>query len=97
MLSSSTTSGFPLPRKALPALKTASARAAMEFPAGYVIRCFSRRWDVLNRALPYCDEVIFYDNKNGFVKIAEYKNSRLTLFATPPPNWFWEFLETSTL
>ena len=46
------------------------------------------------RVFPYCDEVIFYDNENGFVKVAEYKNSQLNFYGDYRPDWLEDFLKT---
>ncbi len=34
---------------------------------------FDNRFDSLKVIVPLCDEVIFYDNENGFIKVAEIK------------------------
>lgn len=34
--------------------------------------------------LPYCNEVRFYDNENGFVEVGEYKNGGLIVKGTAP-------------
>ena len=63
-------------------------------PSEDVKRRFSNRWEDLKRVFPYCDEVIFYDNENGFVKVAEYKNSQLNFTGNYRPNWLDSFLNT---
>ena len=65
-----------------------------DIPPGDVKRRFSRRWNDLKRVFPYCDEVIFYDNENGFVKVAEYKNSQLNFYGDYRPDWLEDFLKT---
>ena len=42
-----------------------------------VERRFAGRWDAVARILPYCDTAEFYDNDNGFVEVAEYRNGEL--------------------
>jgi predicted ABC-type ATPase len=37
-----------------------------------ILRRFNNRFSSLLRVLPYCDEAIFFDNQNGFKKVAEY-------------------------
>ena len=37
--------------------------------------------------LPYCDEAEFYDNDNGFVKVAEYRNGEFRTVGMRSPNW----------
>lgn len=36
-----------------------------------VIRRFNKRFEVIIKILPYCHEVKFYDNTNGFVHVAD--------------------------
>ena len=55
-----------------------------------VLRQFSSRWEALAKVLPYCDEAEFYDNDNGFVKVAEYRNGELRTVGTRIPTWFLE-------
>lgn len=64
-----------------------------DIPPEDVKRRFAGRWDALKRVFPYCDEVIFYDNENGFVKVAEYKNSRLLFTGDYRPEWLDDFLK----
>ena len=58
-----------------------------------VIRRFENRFDSLVKILPYCDEVLFFDNDNGFVEVAEYKNGELIFKNSHNPNWLVEFGE----
>ena len=55
-----------------------------------VSRRFSARWESLAKVLPYCDEAEFYDNDNGFVKVAEYRNGELRTVGDRIPNWIME-------
>ena len=43
-------------------------------PAEDVRRRFGGRVRALSAVLPYCDEATFFDNDNGFVAVAEYRN-----------------------
>lgn len=52
---------------------------------------------MLAKILPYCDEVRFFDNDNGFIEIAEYKNGELFIKTNEPSQWILElkdYLET---
>lgn len=40
--------------------------------------------------MPYCDEAEFYDNDNGFVKVAEYRNGELHTVGSHSPKWLTE-------
>ena len=56
-----------------------------------VERRFAGRWDALGKILPFCDEAEFYDNNNGFVKVAEFRNGELRVIRKNPPRWIDEF------
>ena len=46
---------------------------------------------MLKAILDYCDEVVFYDNENGFVKVAEIKNNTFRYVNGYCPEWIKEF------
>lgn len=56
-----------------------------------VLRRFNGRWEALSAILPYCDEAIFFDNSNGFVKVAEFSNGELRVVGDFRPKWLQEF------
>ena len=53
----------------------------------------SGRWEAVAKVLPYCDEAEFYDNDNGFVKVAEYRNGELRTVGKHRPKWLAELQE----
>ncbi len=53
---------------------------------------FARRYDLV-AILTYCNEAIFFDNENGFVGIAEYKNKKWNQLTESLPEWMVSFLE----
>ncbi len=55
-----------------------------------VMRRYNKRFDDLIAVLPYCNEVKFYDNENGFVEKAEYKNGKLVIKSQHVPGWLDE-------
>ena len=55
-----------------------------------VLRRYAKRFDDLIAILPYCNEVKFYDNENGFVEKAEYRNGNLIIKSTDIPQWLSE-------
>ena len=57
-----------------------------------VTRRFSTRFDSLVKILPFCDEVTLFDNDNGFVEVAEYRNGEIAPKGTPPL-WLAELIE----
>lgn len=52
-----------------------------------VKRRYNKRFEDLVNILPYCNEVKFYDNENGFVEKAEYKNGELIIKSKSIPEW----------
>lgn len=67
-------------------------RGGHDIPENDVERRFAGRWEALAKVLPYCDEAEFYDNDNGFVKVAEYRNGELRTIGTRRPKWLGELL-----
>ena len=62
-------------------------RGGHDIPHDDVSRRFSGRWVAVAKVLPYCDEAEFYDNDNGFVKVAEYRNGEFRTVGMRSPNW----------
>lgn len=58
-----------------------------------VLRRFAGRWEAVAKVLPYCDEARFFDNFNGFVEVAEYKNGELITKGDKLPAWLIELKE----
>ena len=56
-------------------------------------RRFAGRWEAVSKVLPYCDEAEFYDNDNGFVKVAEYRNGELRTIGKHLPLWLRDLQE----
>lgn len=65
-------------------------RGGHDIPLDDVERRFAGRWEALAAVLPYCDEAEFYDNDNGFVKVAEYRNGELRCIGEHRPHWLVE-------
>jgi len=61
-----------------------------DIPREDVLRRYSKRFDDLIAILPFCNEVKFYDNENGFVEKAEYRNGCLILKSSTVPRWLNE-------
>ena len=68
-------------------------RGGHNIPHDDVERRFAGRWEVVGKVLPYCDEAEFYDNDNGFVKVAEYRNGELRPVGDHRPHWLEELQE----
>ncbi len=59
-------------------------------PESDVTRRFENRIDSLKNIIPLCDKVIFYDNENGFVKVAEIENNKFNYSNGYRPEWLIE-------
>lgn len=66
-------------------------------PSDDVKRRFENRINSLGEVIPLCDEVIFYDNENGFVKVAEIKNNRFQYSNGYKPDWIVKYKGTLDL
>ena len=69
------------------------AKGGHDIPKEDVERRFQSRFADVLRVLPYCDEARFFDNDNGFVEVAEYRNGELTPRVSTPPRWLLELME----
>lgn len=65
-------------------------RGGHNIPTDDVERRFQGRWDAVAKVLPYCDIAEFYDNDNGFLKVAEYRNGELRKVGETSPKWLIE-------
>ena len=54
---------------------------------------FEKRFEDLLAIPPYCNEATFYDNNNGFVTVAKYKNGELQAVGNPSLKWLSELLD----
>lgn len=66
------------------------AHGGHDIPSDVVLRRYNKRWADVAAVLPYCDEAAFYDNYNGFVEVAEYRNGELLLVGDYRPRWITE-------
>lgn len=62
-----------------------------DIPREDVLRRFENRWESVNRVLPFCKRAEFFDNDNGFRKVAEYRNGELILTGDYRPDWILAF------
>lgn len=54
---------------------------------------FARRFSDVTKILPYCDEARFFDNDNGFVLVAEYRNGELLPVGSLCPAWLLQLMQ----
>ncbi len=64
-----------------------------DIPKSDVIRRYEKRFEDLAKILPFCDEAVFFDNENGFVKVAEYKNGEIRTVGDFKPDWLNKFIK----
>ena len=67
-------------------------RGGHNIPTEDVQRRFQGRWEAVAKVLPYCDVAEFYDNDNGFIKVAEYRNGELREVGKHSPQWLNELM-----
>lgn len=60
-------------------------------PEKDVRRRYEKRFADLAAILPYCDEVHFYDNENGFKEVAIYQNGEVIPQTDHLPEWLCAF------
>lgn len=68
-------------------IKNRVRKGGHDIPPEDVQKRFDKRFDDLMKILPYCDRVRFYDNENGFVKVADYKGGKIELVGEYAPTW----------
>lgn len=68
-------------------IKNRVRKGGHSIPDEDVLRRFEKRFEDLAKILPYCDEVHFYDNENGFTKVGEYRNGNIIVPDGYVPDW----------
>lgn len=71
-------------------IKNRVEKGGHSIPEEDVRRRYAKRFEDLCAVLPYCSEVKLYDNENGFVEKAEYRNGRLIIKSSDVPEWLNE-------
>ena len=74
-------------------IKNRVEKGGHNIPSADVERRYKKRFTDLAAVLPYCNEVRFFDNENGFVEKAEYKNGSLIFKGTSIPDWLTELAD----
>ena len=69
--------GLDTVQESLQRIENRVRRGGHNIPHDDVTRRFEGRWEAVAKVLPYCDEAEFYDNNNGFVMVAVYRNGEL--------------------
>lgn len=79
-------------QESLQRIRNRVRRGGHDIPAADVERRFARRFQDVAQILPYCDEAKFFDNDNGFVLVAEYRNGEVLPLTDKRPAWLKELL-----
>lgn len=74
-------------------IKNRVEKGGHDIPTEDVIKRYSKRFDDLLAVLLYCDEAFFFDNENGFVECAEWKNAKFFVKVSNPPKWLAELMK----
>ena len=82
--------GLNTPEECLARIKNRVSRGGHDVSEADLRREFASRWDAVERILPYCDEAHFFDNDNGFVEVAEYRNGEVVSIGELRPDWLKE-------
>lgn len=85
--------GLDTMEESLGRIRNRVAKGGHDIPKADVERRFQSRFTDVLRVLPYCDEARFFDNDNGFVEVAEYRNGELIPRVSNPPRWLLELME----
>ena len=84
--------GLDTMEESLGRIRNRVAKGGHDIPKEDVERRFQSRFSDVLRVLPYCDEARFFDNDNGFVEVAEYRNGELIPRVSNPPRWLLELM-----
>lgn len=76
-------------------IKNRVERGGHDIPDVDIGRRFKRRVASLLRVLPYCNEVVFFDNVNGFVEVGEYRNGEIVQKGANCPAWLAELVQAT--
>lgn len=71
-------------------IKNRVAKGGHDIPTKDVIRRYNNRMNALVDIIEYCDEVTFYDNENGFIKVASITNGDFNFTNGYKPLWIQE-------
>ena len=86
--------GLDTAEESLRRIKNRVERGGHDIPAKDVQDRFAHRFTDVAKVLPYCDEAKFFDNNNGFVLVAEYRNGQLLPVGNYRPQWLCQLIES---
>lgn len=74
-------------------IKNRVDKGGHDIPDADIERRFARRVSSLIRVLPLCNEVVFFDNVNGFVEVGAYRNGEIVQHGVNCPAWLRELMQ----
>lgn len=87
--------GIDTVEEALKRVRNRVEKGGHDIPPEDVKRRFERRNKAVLAVLPYCDEGVFFDNRNGFVEVAEYRNGEIVAYQGQTSAWLKELTEAA--
>ena len=85
--------GLDTVEESLQRIQNRVAHGGHDIPMKDVQNRFAHRFADVAKILPYCDEAKFFDNNNGFVLVAEYRNGQLLPIGTYCPQWLCQMMQ----
>ena len=79
--------------ESLARIKNRVEKGGHDIPYEDVTRRFNGRCESLRRILPFCNEAVLFDNNNGFIQAAEYRNGKIITVEENPPKWLSQLQE----
>ena len=89
--------GLNTPGESIQRIQNRAARGGRSTPEKVVEADFSHRFEDILKVLPYCDEAKFFDNNNGFVLVAVYRNGQILPVGEARPVWLTQLLQAARL
>ena len=89
--------GLNTPQESIQRIQNRAARGGRGTPEKVVEAGFSHRFEDILKVLPYCDEAKFFDNDNGFVLVAVYRNGQILPVGEARPVWLTQLLQAARL
>lgn len=89
--------GLNTPEESIQRIQNRAARGGRSTPEKVVEAGFSHRFEDILKVLPYCDEAKFFDNDNGFVLVAVYRNGQILPVGEARPVWLTQLLQAARL
>lgn len=84
--------GLDTAQECLQRIENRVRKGGHDIPRRDVENRFDRRFSDVAKILPYCDEAKFFDNYNGFVLVAEYRNGEVLPIGGTRPRWLGELI-----